>query len=172
MPKIQIDIQVKSKKWLAIKNIEKFIKKICPKLILSTEIKSYLRKKSNSLEIAIILASDAQIKKINQQFRGKNKATDVLSFSFLDENLIRQKGFSVVVKNQSYIFLGDIVLSLDTIAREAISGNKSFNDHLTHLLLHSILHLIGYDHQISQDAQIMENIEIKILNKLKIKNPY
>ena len=169
---IQIDLQTKSKKWLAEKNAEKFITKICKKLILLTEIKSHFSKKANQLEVAISLVSDAQIKKINQQFRSKNKATDVLSFPALDENLIRKKGFAGATKNQPHIFLGDIVLAYETIAQEALSGGKTFNNHLTHLLLHSILHLIGHDHENEKDAEIMENLEIKILQKLKIKNPY
>ena len=170
--RINIDLETKSKKWLAVKNIEKFINKTCPELILLSEIKTFLRKKSNSLELSISLVSNAQIKKINQQFRNKNKATDVLSFSFLDEKLIHKNGFENVTKPMQQLFLGDIVLAFEIINKEALAAKKDFHHHLTHLLLHSILHLIGHDHEKPKDAKIMEEIEIKILKKLGINNPY
>jgi len=168
---IHVDVVAKSKKWLSIKNIEKFIEKTCKELILLSEIKSFL-KKQNSLDLSVSLVSDAQIKKINHEFRNKNKATDVLSFSFLDEKLIRKNGFENVVKSMPQLFLGDIVLAFETINKEAIAAKKDFYHHLTHLLLHSILHLIGYDHENKEDAKIMEKIETKILQKIGIKNPY
>jgi len=167
---IEIDVQIKSKKWSEIKNLK--IKNICAQLIVETELKKFLQKKSNRLEMSVSLVSDAQIKKINNQFRGKNKPTDVLSFSFLDEKLIRSKGLKEALCKHSQIFLGDIILSFETIKKEALKQNKNFSHHLTHLILHSILHLIGYDHENKKDAKIMEEIEIKILKKFGIKNPY
>ncbi len=170
--RIYIDIVSKSKKWLAVKNIEKFISKTCQELILLSEIKTFLQKKSNCLELSVSLVSNAQIKKINREFREKNKATDVLSFPFLDEKLIRKNGFKNTVKPMQQIFLGDIILAFEVINKEALAAKKDFHQHLTHLLLHSLLHLIGYDHKKKKDAEIMEKIEIKILKKLGIKNPY
>ena len=169
---ISFDIAIKSKKWLTVKNIEKFIAKTCHDLILLSEIKFFVAKKTNALELSISLVSDAQIKKINNQFRGKNKATDVLSFAFFDENLIRQNGLKNTIKNSRQIFLGDIVLAFETINKEAKTSQKDFYEHLTHLLLHSILHLVGHDHEKEEDAKKMEKIEISILKKLGIKNPY
>lgn len=170
--RINIDLEIKSKKWLAIKNIEKLVENYCKELILLSEIKSFLQKKSSRIELAVSLVSNSQIKKINQQFRNKNKATDVLSFAFLDEKLLRQNGFKNFAKPMSQIFLGDIVLAFEIIAKEAKKSKKDFYQHLQHLLLHSLLHLIGYDHEKSEDAKVMEKIEIKILRKLGIKNPY
>ncbi len=168
---IEIDILVRSKKWQKIENIEKFIEKTCKKLILETNLKDFLSKKPNHLQISISLLNDAQIKKINNQFRQKNKATDVLSFPFLDEKLLKKKDFFKNLKT-SNIFLGDIALSLETIENEARSSEKNFKHHLTHLLLHSILHLLGFDHEEKKEALLMETTEIKILEKLGIKNPY
>ncbi|MSP33799.1 MAG: rRNA maturation RNase YbeY [Rickettsiales bacterium] len=170
--RIRIDIATKSKKWLVVKNIEKTIEQTCQKLILLSEIKTFLQKKMNCLEISVSLVSNLQIKKINQQFRNKNTPTDVLSFSFLDEKLIRKNGFENTTKTTQQLFLGDIILAFEVINKEAIEAKKDFQQHLTHLLLHSILHLIGYDHEKKKDAKIMEEIEIKILRKLKIGNPY
>jgi len=168
---ILLDIEHKSKKWQAEKNIEVFLKKSCEKIIPQTDLKKILNK-DFTLEISISLVSDAQIKKINSQFRNKNKATNVLSFSALDENLIRKDGLKKVVGAFKYLFLGDVVISYETIKKESLAQKKKFCDHLYHMVLHSILHLIGFDHQDKKMAKIMEDLEIKILKKNNIENPY
>ena len=70
------------------------------------------------------------------------------------------------------LLLGDIVLSMDTIEREAMDQNKKFEDHVWHLLVHGFLHLLGYDHQSEDQAHTMENLEICILKEMHINNPY
>jgi probable rRNA maturation factor len=112
------------------------------------------------------------MKKINFEFRGQNKATNVLSFATLDEKIINEVGLKKAVNPCKYLFLGDIVISYETLKREAAAQNKIFLDHLTHMILHSLLHLIGYDHQDENAAKIMESLEVKILQKFAIKNPY
>jgi len=166
-----IDIVVKSKKWAEIKNVENFIEKTIQKIIPLTDLKKIL-KKNFILEISVSLVSDLQMKKINLEFRGKNKATNVLSFPALDENLIRQIGLKELVGNHEYLFLGDIIIAFETLKKESLAQKKKFHDHLIHLILHSILHLIGYDHEEEKMAKIMEDLEVKILKKLKIKDPY
>ncbi len=168
---ISIDVELKSKKWLAERNPEKIVTEICKKLIPLTELKKIFVK-DFELEIAVSLVSDAQIKKINQQFRQKNKATDILSFPALDENIIRQIGLKKALKGQKYLFLGDVVIAYETTQKEALQQKKLFKNHLTHLILHSILHLIGHDHEVEEMADKMEKEEVRILQKLKIKNPY
>jgi probable rRNA maturation factor len=168
---INIEIESSSKKWLVEKNIEKFIEETCKKLIPLTDLKKIL-KKNFILEISISLVSDAQIKKINSEFRDKNKPTDVLSFSNLDEKIIRNKGIVKAVGDLKYLFLGDIVLSYETIKKDSLAQKKNFRNHMTHLILHSILHLIGFDHEETEMAKKMERLEIQILKKFKIRNPY
>jgi probable rRNA maturation factor len=169
------DIAIKSKKFQEQKNINKFIENIVLKIIALTDLKKFLSKKYQ-LEINFSLVSDLQMKKINYNFRQKNKATNVLSFSYLDELKIQEIGFNNFLKKhlemQKFLVLGDIVLAYETIKKEAILENKKFNDHLTHLIVHGILHLIGYDHEQEKMAKIMEELEIKILKKLQIENPY
>lgn len=106
-------------------------------------------------EVSITLTNDAEIKKINKQYRDIDKPTNVLSFELGDD-----------------VLLGDIYISLDTVMREAESENISVENHTTHMVVHGMLHLQGYDHVRDDDAVIMENQEIKILKKLHIKNPY
>jgi len=141
---IDVDVVTKSKKWVGK---EKLVERLAKKLISLV--------KSDAQELAISLVSDRQIKKINLQFRDKNKPTNVLSFPAFDR-----------------VFLGDIVIAYETLEREAKEQKKKFNDHLTHLILHSILHLLGHDHEEEKMAQKMEKLEIKILKQLDIENPY
>lgn len=168
---IVYDIEIKSKKWVAEKNIEHFIELVLNKIIAQTLLKKYL-KKTNLLQINISLLSDQQIKKINQKYRKKNKATNVLSFANLDEKEINLLGLEKVINNLSNLILGEIVLGYETIKKEAKQANKNFNDHLTHMLIHAVLHLLGYDHEQDDMAEIMEKFEIKILKKFDIANPY
>jgi probable rRNA maturation factor len=141
---IAVDVVTKSKKWIGK---EKFVERLAKKLISLVE--------SDAQELSISLVSDRQMKKINLQFRDKNKPTNVLSFPAFDR-----------------LFLGDIVIAYETLEREAKEQKKKFNDHLTHLILHSILHLLGHDHEEEKMAQKMEKLEIKILKQLDIENPY
>jgi probable rRNA maturation factor len=168
---IQVDVALKSKKWLEEKNIENFIVKTCKTLIPLTDLKKILSK-NFSLELTVLLVSDRQIKKINSQFRGQNKPTNVLSFPSLDENLIRKSGLKKAVGSCDYLLLGDVIISYETVKKESLAQKKKFHDHLSHLILHSILHLIGYDHQEEKMATKMESLEIKILKKLGLPNPY
>jgi probable rRNA maturation factor len=141
---IAVDVVTKNKKWVGK---EKLVERLAKKLISLV--------KSDAQEISISLVSDRQMKKINSQFRDKNKPTNVLSFPAFDR-----------------LFLGDIVIAYETLEREAKEQKKKFNDHLTHLILHSILHLLGHDHEEEKMAQKMEKLEIKILKQLDIENPY
>lgn len=108
-----------------------------------------------NMELNIILVDDNYIQKINKDYRGKDKPTNVISFETGDKFL-----------------LGDIFISYDTLTCEAMGQNISFKDHYTHLLCHGVLHILGFDHINDEDAEIMENLEIKILRKFKIENPY
>lgn len=106
-------------------------------------------------EISVLLVDTDEIQTLNNRFRCKDNPTNVLSFP------------------NSGNFLGDIVLCVDIVSNEAREQGKTLEDHLTHLVVHSILHLVGYDHIDESDAEEMEELEIEILdNVFKIKNPY
>ena len=118
----------------------------------------------NALEFSVLLTNDKEIQNLNLRFRGKDHPTNVLSFyeySPKDVACGKAKGF-----------LGDIALSYETIVREANEGSLELLNHFSHLMVHSILHLLGFDHVNDRDAKIMEICEIAILKKLGIKNPY
>ncbi len=175
---IIVDLIKKSKVWDEFKNHDKIIIKVTKELISLTELSKFLKgnlQKKNQLEVSISLVSDSQMQKINQKFRQKNKPTDVLSFPFLDEKMIHNVGLAKTIKSStiaSHLPLGDIIISYQTLKKDANKERKTFQHHLTHLLLHSILHLIGYDHEELEMEKEMRKIEVNILEKLGIKNPY
>jgi probable rRNA maturation factor len=105
----------------------------------------------------VLLTGDAQLKALNHDFRGKNKPTNVLSFP-------------APANKENY--LGDVALAYDVTQNEALAAGKRFADHATHLVVHGVLHLLGFDHVRPRDAQRMEPLETRILAELGIADPY
>lgn len=113
-------------------------------------------------ELSLVFTDDANIRTINAKWRHIDKATNVLSFP----------AFPIQPGQQPGPILGDIVIARETVQREAQEENKSFDDHLSHLIVHGLLHLTGYDHQNDDEAEQMESLERKILASLGISDPY
>ena len=125
---------------------------------------SFLKK--NKLNFSILLTNDAEIEEINFKYRNLKKPTNVLAFkSMIDKN-------NFFKTTEQDIHLGEIIISMERILREAKMNNVSFKDHFIHIFLHAILHILGYDHEIDSERIKMEKIEISILKNLGIKNPY
>ena len=111
-----------------------------------------------------MLTSDSAIKRLNALYRGKNKPTDVLSFpAWLGSEPTGDTGTAM---------LGDVIIAGGVSARDAKAEHKPLSEHLTHLVVHGVLHLLGYDHEDDKDARAMERLEISILKDLGIANPY
>ena len=125
--------------------------------------------KVREFELSILLTNDTKMQLLNNEFRGKNKTTNVLSFPDLEINWRKIVEFSV---DTEYMYLGDIAFGYQVVAQEAKLKLISFQDHFKHLLIHAILHLIGYDHTDEEEAQAMETLEIEILNSFGIASPY
>ncbi|MGJ8595643.1 rRNA maturation RNase YbeY [Sulfitobacter sp.] len=125
-------------------------------------------------EVAVLACDDARIATLNAEFRDKPTPTNVLSWP--TQPLAPpaegkappqpERGFDDMFE------LGDIALSYDTCRREAEAAGKPFSDHLTHLIVHGTLHLLGYDHITDGDAALMERIEVEILGNLGLDDPY
>ena len=111
-------------------------------------------------ELLVRLVSAVEIQVLNNEYRGKNQATNVLSFA------------SEIPVEVGETILGDVVICVEVVREEAIVGDKDFTEHLSHMLIHGILHLLGYIHDDLDAANKMESIEIEFLEKLGIKNPY
>jgi probable rRNA maturation factor len=113
-------------------------------------------------EACIALSSDAEVATLNGAYRGKPAPTNVLSFP---------AGY-VAGPQPPVRFLGDVILASETVAREASELNLPLDRHLQHLVVHGLLHLLGYDHESDEDAEAMEALEVRILARLGIANPY
>ncbi|EJN05234.1 rRNA maturation RNase YbeY [Phyllobacterium sp. YR531] len=113
-------------------------------------------------ELSLVFTNDASIKELNNDWRHKDKPTNVLSFP----------AFPIKPGQKPGPMLGDIVIARETVLREANDEEKLFDHHLTHLIVHGFLHLLGYDHLTSEEAEEMEQLERKILARLAIPDPY
>lgn len=117
-------------------------------------------------ELAVLLADDAAVRRLNRDFRGKDSATNVLSFPADDDDA------DGVLPPDAPPRLGDLALAAETLAREAESEGKSVAEHLAHLVVHGVLHLMGMDHEDDDDAVRMESLEIAVLAELGVPDPY
>ena len=128
---------------------------------LSKVCQDFLNKNSiGDSELLIRLVSPVEIQVLNKEYRNKNQVTNVLAFQ---GNIPEEIEESI---------LGDVVICVDVVREEALMGDKKFTDHLTHMAIHGILHLIGHDHEDITSANKMESIEINFLDSLGISNPY
>ncbi|OED48952.1 rRNA maturation RNase YbeY [Leisingera sp. S232] len=125
-------------------------------------------------EISLLACNDVRIAELNAEFREKPQPTNVLSWPAEDLSAEEDGGAPLPPEADftGEIPLGDIAISFDTCAREAAEAGKSLTDHTYHLIIHGLLHLLGYDHIRDHDAALMEGIEVLLLGKLGIENPY
>jgi probable rRNA maturation factor len=114
---------------------------------------------SGNYEIAVVLTDNAEMRTLNRTWRGKNAPTNVLSFP-------ASEALGEVP------FLGDVVLTYETSLKESREDNLTLSDHVSHLVVHGVLHLLGFDHQTEEEAERMEAIERKALATLGIADPY
>ncbi len=117
------------------------------------------------IEVSLVLSDDARVQDLNREWRGKDSATNVLSFPAYDDE-------QPDLPEGAPLLLGDIILAYETCVAEADRDQISVSDHLTHLVVHGVLHLLGYDHLTDEETDEMEALEISILAKLGIENPY
>jgi probable rRNA maturation factor len=116
-------------------------------------------------ELAVMLTDDAGIRTLNNNWRGQDKPTNVLSFPALQPPAGREP-------DDAPRMLGDIAIAYETVRREADDEQKPFDHHLSHLVVHGFLHLVGYDHEKDAQAEDMESLERDILARLGIPDPY
>ncbi|MDR0631912.1 MAG: rRNA maturation RNase YbeY [Holosporaceae bacterium] len=115
----------------------------------------------NNVEICLLFTNDEEVCVLNKTYRGIDKPTNVLSFPMESP-----------LEGNDYYILGSIALAFETTKRESLEQKKSFHDHLKHLIVHSLLHLLRYDHANENEAEQMEMLEVDILKKMNVKNPY
>ena len=134
-----------------------------PGLPTENKIKQWVNTSLDSLadnaELTLRIVDEKEGEFLNEKWRKSSGPTNVLSFSYNDDN-------------SGSVLHGDIVICAPVIAREAVEQNKPLNAHWAHMVIHGVLHLLGYDHIDSKDTEKMEALEIKILHKLGIPDPY
>lgn len=150
--KIDAEIIEDAGDWSFLEDVRELVEAAAAEIATEPELKISLA------SVAIALSSDAEVEVLNGQYRGKPKPTNVLSFP---SGPGAGKGF-----------IGDIILAAETLQREAADEDIPVEHHFQHLVVHGILHLLGYDHETDADAEVMETLEIKILARLGIANPY
>lgn len=114
------------------------------------------------VELSLVFTDDAHIRTLNADWRGKDKPTNVLSFP----------AFPTRIGAVLPPMLGDIVLAAETVRGEAELEGKPLEHHITHLVVHGLLHLIGHDHETDAEADVMEDLERRALARLAIPDPY
>jgi len=159
LPRIEMNIACQG--WPAQQDLQQLAERSVAAAIKAAKIKL-----SPEAELSLMFGDDEAIKALNQQFRGINKPTNVLSFPGEEISPGEEPGLV------PGLVLGDIAFALQTLIREADLEGKLFDHHLCHLMIHGFLHLLGYDHQNDNEAEQMESLEIKALAALGIADPY
>lgn len=153
---MQIDISIDRSCWDAVDDLEALVNKAveATRDVLAGQA-------FDDAELSIAFVTDEDIRILNRDYRSKDSPTNVLSFPN-----------DMIVPDGSSRLLGDVILAYQTVAREADSQGKAIGHHISHLVVHGFLHLLGYDHETATQADQMESLEIEALERLRIANPY
>lgn len=149
-----IDVIIASPSWERLGNIEQIAEDAIHAVLVETATKILPH-----AEISLLFCDDAAIKKLNKTWRAKNKATNVLSFPSPGPVARR-------------MMIGDIAIAFETTHAEALAEGKALQAHVTHLVVHGFLHLLGHDHEQASEAEIMENMERRVLARLGVADPF
>lgn len=153
---MDIDIEIGSRQWRALPRVKALARKAATAALAGSGVSF-----STQAGLCLMLTDDATIRQANRIWRAQDKPTNVLSFQALSSGQLDQARY-----------LGDVLLAYETIAAEALAEGKPMADHVAHLVVHGVLHLLGHDHDNERQAQAMEARERAILAELGIADPY
>ena len=156
MTSVIVDCVAESPLWEALPDAEAVVARACAAAVAGGRTKLL-----PEVEVAVLLADDAHVRRVNAEWRGLDKPTNVLSFPAAEPARIG-----------SSPMLGDLILAFETCAREAENDGKALCDHLAHLVVHGVLHLLGHDHMTDAEAESMEGLEVEVLASLGVPDPY
>lgn len=163
---LEIDVLIESPRYAAAVDWQTLVSDAAIAAVEASD-HAYLLAGDCTIELCVRLADDATIQPLNLESRGQNKPTNVLSFQYHEAEDLRQ------LAAQGGGLLGDLVLAIETIEREAKEQNKSIANHASHLIVHGVLHLLGLDHERSDDeAEAMEARERAAMAALGLPDPY
>jgi probable rRNA maturation factor len=157
LPRVEIDIMVEAGTWPGKRQLRKLVEPAVRSALAEAGATA-----EATAELSVMFSDDAHVQRLNADWRGMDKPTNVLSFP----------AFPTKAGDPLPPMLGDIVLAAETVAREAGLESKPLEHHMAHLVIHGVLHLIGYDHETDDEAEEMEAIERRALARLAIPDPY
>ncbi len=171
-PSLKIGVIIGDKAWhRALPDAAKIARKATRRTVVAAlgarSLPTKRLKEARKIALDITLDNDSGVRHLNRGYRGKDQPTNVLSFATLDAGLPPKD-----VPPRYPWALGDVVLALGTIKREAQEQKKDLSQHYCHLLVHGVLHLLGFDHEKDRDAHAMERLERQILSELGWPDPY
>ena len=135
-------------------------------------VMKYFELNPETFEVEMLACDDHRISELNSDFRGIEKSTNVLSWPSVDRSPKSKGQFPPKMAPCSESFLGDIAISYDTCLREVQVSERKVEHYVSHLIVHAMLHLMGFSHENDTDAVLMETIEVEILGKMGIDSPY
>ncbi len=156
----EIEVLVEEERWHECTSSFDFVNEAA-KLALSAGKEPAL---SSPVNLSILFSTDKHIRELNKTYRGFDKPTNVLAFP--------AEGNAAGTLKDEKTHLGDIILAFETVLKEANEQNKTPASHITHLVIHGVLHLMGYDHTTSSEAMKMEQLEVQLMIKLGLTDPY
>lgn len=154
-PSITVELAIEAGDWGDPAHWQALAERVAATVVVRGELDA-----PDDAELSLLLTDDDHVRVLNREWRDKDVPTNVLSFPSTGD------------EEEPGPLLGDIVVARETTAREAADEAKSFDDHFAHLVVHGLLHLLGYDHEIDEEAEEMEALETEILAELGIADPY
>ncbi len=160
--RLELDFVRLAGSWRQRQIIQERLPTVLPYLLQRTSILP-----PNLYCITVALTDNTHQQELNRQFRGQNRPTNVLSFPHYSKRQLKQ-----LSQQAEPVFLGDISLAYQYVAAEARQDGKALTNHIIHLVIHGILHILGHDHQAAKPAALMEQLERDILARMNIPDPY
>ncbi len=153
---LESDISFECESWSAIDHLDQLVDDALKATVLEAK-----KKLLDGAEVSLLFCDDARIRELNREWRGLDKPTNVLSFPAVPPDRLATSPL-----------LGDIAVAFETVSRESKDEGKTLSHHTSHMIVHGLLHLLGYDHETDEEAEEMEALERAALARLGITDPY
>ena len=153
---LEADISFECESWSLINHLDQLVDDALKATVLEAK-----KKLLDGAEVSLLFCDDARIRELNREWRGLDKPTNVLSFPAVPADRLATSPL-----------LGDIAVAFETVSRESKDEGKTLSHHTSHMIVHGLLHLLGYDHETDEEAEEMEALERAALARLGIADPY